>query len=232
MPAALITGANSGIGHAFTKLLISEGYTVFALDRVIGRELKELPCQKFECDLASSDSIDRFASHFRSFDGPLDVLLNIAGVMAPKADDALESVAPSTLLSTFQVNTFGPLLLTQALLPSLLQAKSPKLAFMSSRVGSIADNSSGGAYSYRSSKAALNSIGKSMAMDLKEKGVVVLLLHPGFVISGLDRTDGTRNNPEAVQPEEAAEKLWKVVRAKGLAETGTFWHREGFELPW
>ncbi|KAI4276198.1 MAG: hypothetical protein LQ337_002665 [Flavoplaca oasis] len=209
-----------------------QGYTVFALDRVIGRELKELACQKFECDLASSDSIDRFAFHYRSFDEPLDVLLNIAGVMAPKADDALESVAPSTLLSTFQVNTFGPLLLTQALLHSLLQAKSPKLAFMSSRVGSIADNSSGGAYSYRASKAALNSIGKSMAMDLKEKGVVVLLSHPGFVISGLDRTGDTRNNPEAVTPEEAAEKLWKVVCAKGLAETGTFWHREGFELPW
>ena len=103
-----------------THYQLWQGYAVFALDRIIGRELKELPCQRFECDLASSGSIDRFASHFRSFDEPLDLLLNIAGVMAPKADDALESVAPSTLLSTFQVNTFGPLLLSRALLPSLL----------------------------------------------------------------------------------------------------------------
>ena len=205
---------------------------MLALDLTIGQELKDLQCEIFECDLTSSDSIARFASHFRSLDKPLDILLNVAGVMAPNADDALESIASSTLLSTFQTNTFGPLLLTQALLPFILKAKNAKIGFMSSRVGSITDNSSGGAYSYRASKAALNSIGKSLAMDLKEKGVVVLLLHPGFVISGLDKTDATRKNPEAVMPEEAASKLWQVVQAKGLAETGTFWHREGFELPW
>lgn len=95
-------------------------------------------------------------------------------------------------------------------------------------MGSIADNSSGGAYSYRASKAALDSIGKSLAVDLKNEGVIVLLLHPRFVISGLDKTDETRKNPEAVMPGEAARKLWKVLKSKGIAETGTSWHREGF----
>ncbi|KAI4125793.1 MAG: hypothetical protein LQ338_004073 [Usnochroma carphineum] len=232
MPTAVVTGANSGIGHAFTKQLISENYTVLALDIVVGQELKDLQCQSFKCDLASSDSIAQFSSHFDSLNEPLDILLNIAGIMASKTDDALGSVSSSTLLSTFQTNTFGPLLLTQALLPSILKAKAPKIAFMSSRVGSIADNTSGGAYSYRASKAALNSIGKSMAMDLKDKGVPVFLLHPGFVISGLDKSGETKENPEAVMPEEAAGKLWEVVKSKGIAETGTFWHREGFELPW
>lgn len=103
---------------------------------------------------------------------------------------------------------------------------------MSSRVGSVADNSSGGSYAYRASKAALNSISKSMAMDLKERGVVVVIMHPGYVKSGLDTSGATLVNPEAVEPEEAAGKLWKVVQGKGMDESGKFWHREGYELPW
>ncbi|KAL8735162.1 MAG: hypothetical protein Q9166_001038 [cf. Caloplaca sp. 2 TL-2023] len=232
MPTAIITGANSGIGHAWVKQLIDEEYEVFAIDITLGPALRALPCKSFECDLASPDSITRFATHFNSLESSLNILLNIAGVMAPKPTDSLETVSPSTLLQTFQANTFGPLLLTQSLLPRILDAQSPKIAFMSSRVGSIADNSSGGAYSYRASKAALNSIGKSMAMDLKAKGIVVLLLHPGFVISGLDKSGETEKNPEAVMPEEAASKLWEVMKAKGMESTGTFWHREGYELEW
>ncbi|KAL8831003.1 MAG: hypothetical protein Q9170_005488 [Blastenia crenularia] len=235
MPIAVITGANSGIGYAFAKQMSSEGYTVFALDITIGQELKNLPCRSFECDLTSPDSIANFSNDFNASMEPLDILLNVAGIMAPKFNDALQSVSSSILLSTFQANTFGPLLLTQALLPSIVKAKSPKIAHMSSRVGSMTDNSSGwsgGGYSYRASKAALNSIGKSMAVDLKARGVVVLLLHPGIVISGLDKSGETEKNPEAVKPEEAASKLWEIVKSKDMTETGTFWHREGFELPW
>ncbi|KAL9600308.1 MAG: hypothetical protein Q9219_003258 [cf. Caloplaca sp. 3 TL-2023] len=240
MPTAVVTGADSGIGHAFTKRLIDEAayqipfkkYTVFALDVVLGQELKNLPCKSFECDLASAESISRFASTFNSLDEPLDILLNVAGIMAAKPDDSLETVSSLALMTTFQINTIGPLLLTQALLPSIMRAKAPKIAHVSSRVGSIADNTSGGGYSYRASKAALNSIGKSMAMDLKDRGVVVLLLHPGFVISGLDKSGETEKNPEAVMPGEAAGKLWETVKSKGIEETGKFWHREGFELPW
>ncbi|KAL8685884.1 MAG: hypothetical protein Q9218_007489, partial [Villophora microphyllina] len=210
MPTAVITGANSGIGHAFVKQLLNEDYDVFALDINIGPELKDLSCQTFRCDLSSPESIAQFATEYQSAKKPLDILLNIAGVMASKAADSLQNVDSATLHETFQANTFGPLLLTQQLLPSLLQAKDAKIAFMSSRVGSIADNSSGGAYSYRASKAALNSIGKSMAMDLKDQGITVLLLHPGFVISGLDKSGETEKNPQAVMPEEAAQKLWGV----------------------
>lgn len=129
------------------------------------------------------------------------------------------------------MNTYGPFFVSQTLLPNLEAAKHAKIGIVSSRVGSIGDNSTGGHYAYRSSKAAVNSIGKSMAMDLKEKGITVLLLHPGFVETGILPKD--KMPPEAVQPVEAAEKLWgNVVRVKGIEETGTFWHREGFELPW
>jgi NAD(P)-dependent dehydrogenase (short-subunit alcohol dehydrogenase family) len=101
---------------------------------------------------------------------------------------------------------------------------------MSSRVGSIEDNTSGGMYAYRSSKAALNSICRSLAMDLKDKGVVVVIMHPGYVKTGLD--PDTHSMDEAVEPDEAASKLWKVLTSKNIEETGRFWHREGQELPW
>jgi len=162
----------------------------------------------------------------------VDILLNVAGVMAPKEADSLESTSLDVLQSTFTTNTYGPLLLTQVLLPRLLKSSKPVVANMSSRVGSIADNSSGGSYAYRASKAALNSISKSMAVDLKDKGVVVVIMHPGFVKTGLDTSGKTHQMKEAVEPEEAAEKLWKVLSEKKLEDSGKFWHREGFELPW
>ena len=144
--------------------------------------------------------------------------------------DSLESTTIDTFEKVFAVNTYGPMFVTQTLLPNLLRSPNAKIGIITSRVGSIGDNTSGGMYAYRSSKAAANSIGRSMAMDLKEKGIPVLLLHPGFVRTGiLPSMDG----PEFVNPEEAATKLWiNVVKPKGLNETGTFWHREGHELPW
>lgn len=151
--------------------------------------------------------------------------------MAGPTIDGLETTSLDVLEKTFAVNTFGPLLLTQALLPNLLASSSAKICIVSSRVGSIADNSSGGNYAYRASKAAVNSIGKSLAMDLKDKNVPVLLLHPGIVKSNL--MPNMKMPPEAVLPDEAARKLWEnVVKVKGIESTGTFWHREGFELEW
>lgn len=145
-------------------------------------------------------------------------------------EDSLGEIDAAILEKTFRINTFGPLLLTQALLPAVLKSKEPRLGFVSSRVGSIGDNSASGVYAYRSSKTALNMICKNLAIDLKPKNVVVSVLHPGFTITGLDPT--VQSNPEAVQPEEAASKLWKVMKGKGIEETGKFWHREGYELPW
>ncbi|KAI1381495.1 NAD(P)-binding protein [Hypoxylon crocopeplum] len=228
MPVAVVTGANSGIGYAFAQVLIREGYDVTAVDINIGDKLKSLQCKTAQLDVSSPESIAAFAASYG--EGPLDLLLNVAGVMAPHADDTLSTVSLSTLTKTFGVNTFGPLLLTQALLPNLLKSESPRLGVMSSRVGSIADNSTGGSYAYRASKAAVNSVFKSLAVDLKDKGVVVVIMHPGYVKTGLD--SGTWELKDAVLPEEAAEKLWGVLVSKGLEETGRFWHREGFELEW
>ncbi|EXJ87351.1 hypothetical protein A1O3_04310 [Capronia epimyces CBS 606.96] len=233
MPTAVVTGANSGIAHAFAKILCDEvGFIVYAVDRDRGEGLQALEsrkCHTAVVDVTSPESIQKFKDSLDNT--PIDLLLNVAGVAAAPEADSLTTTSLEILQRTFAVNTFGPLLLTQALLPNILKASNPKIAIVSSRVGSVGDNSTGGHYAYRSSKAAVNSIGKSMAVDLKDKGVTVMLLHPGYVRTNLLPT--TQMPPETVEPDEAARKLWQnIVSKKEIGATGKFWHREGFELPW
>lgn len=151
------------------------------------------------------------------------------GILNPN-HDSLETLSKDSLTRAFSVNTFGPLLLTQALLPNILKSTQPRLGYVSSRFGSIADNSSGGSYAYRSSKAALNMICKNLSLDLKDQGVVVVILHPGIVRTHM--TQGAEGVPDAVDPDEAASKLYEVLISKKIEDTGKFWHREGQELPW
>ncbi|ORY64451.1 3-oxoacyl-reductase [Pseudomassariella vexata] len=225
---AVVTGANSGIGYEFAKLLINEGYDVFAVDLNAGSRLQSLGCKASQIDIASDSSIENFAKRFG--DQPLDLLLNIAGVMESSEFDTLETINHRTLTSIFAVNAFGPLLLTQALLPNLLKSENPKVGVMSSRVGSIADNTTGGLYAYRSSKAALNALCKNLAVDLRDRGVTVVIMHPGFVKTEINPS--VHELKQAVEADEAAEKLWEVMKGKGIESTGKFWHREGYELPW
>lgn len=151
--------------------------------------------------------------------------------MPPKEKDTLSEISLDVLQYTFAINTYGPLLLTQALVPNILAAPTPRrVAVISSRVGSIADNSSGGYLSYRASKTAVNSLFKSIALDLQDREVVISMLHPGFTNTNLD--PDIASMPGVVEPEEAASKLWGIVKSKTMAETGKFWHREGTELPW
>lgn len=124
--------------------------------------------------------------------------------------------------------------LTQSLLPNLLAdraADSPvrQIALISSRAGSIGDNTSGGVYAYRASKAGLNMMGRSLAVDLKDKGIAVSLHHPGIInTTGFVHGD----NPLAVSAEFATGKCWEVMMKVDLDNTGRFWHRDGYELPW
>jgi len=152
---------------------------------------------------------------------PLDILFNVAGTMALKEQDTLTNTTSAILQHTVVTNTFCPLLLTQLLLPNLLAPPSSRIYNFSSRVGSIADNSAGGYYAYRASEAALNNSSKSMAVDVQEKGVVVLMLRPGIVKTGFEASShGAEGAVEA------------VCEAKGEKDSGRFWHRTGEELPW
>lgn len=250
---------------------LCQGYDVHAVDINEGDALKSLGCKTSRLDVTSEESIHRFKHEYG--DGPLDLLLNVAGTLVPVSHalvvlfqktvgkkgppkdkrkltyfssysnstgimdpdhDALSTVTKDSLTHVFAVNTFGPLLLTQALLPNVLKSSSTstRLAFVSSRVGSIADNSTGGNYAYRSSKTALNQICKNLAIELKDKGVVVSILHPGIVKTNILPTSAAGPGPEAINPDEAAGKLFKVLSSKGIEDTGKFWHREGYELPW
>ena len=179
-----------------------KNYKVISAYKQLGPSIKSLGCETLHLDISSPDSISSFAKTIGS--QPIDLLLNVAGVMVPHDADTISTVDIAKFQSTFAVNTFGPLLLTQALLPNILASQQPKIAVMSSRVGSMGDNSSGGSYSYRASKAAVNSLFKSLAVDLKEKGVPVLLLHPGIVKTGLDPRNKEGGVPGAVEPEMAA----------------------------
>lgn len=210
--------------HVLTQM---EGYDVHAVDINDGAALKSLGCPTSQLDVTSPDSINAFKQRYG--DKSLDLLLNVAGI-ADMKNDSLDKLTSDSLGKVFAVNTFGPLLLTQALLPNILKSSSPRLGYVSSRVGSIADNSTGGSYAYRSSKTALNMVCKNLAVELKDKGVVVVILHPGIVRTAL--TAGLPEPPGAVNPDEAAGKLYKVLVSKGIEDTGKFWHREGQELPW
>lgn len=205
---------------------------MYAVDRHDGDGLQSLAgagALTSEVDVTSMDSITKLKETIGN--EPVDLLLNIAGIAFAPDQDGLESTTLEAFEKIFAVNTYGPMFVTQSLLPNILASEGKKIGIITSRVGSVGDNSSGGMYAYRSSKAAANSIGKSMAMNLKEKGVTVMLLHPGFVATGILPLG--RRNPETVEPEEAATKLWKnIVSQKTLEDTGKFWHREGFELPW
>ena len=200
---------------------------MYAVDVNLGDGLKELEgAQTSTLDVTAADSIQKFKDSIGN--EPIDLLLNVAGIAA--RPDNLEDVSLPDFQRVFSVNTYGPMFLTQALLPNILASSTPKIGIVTSRMGSVGDNSSGGMYAYRASKAAVNSVGKSMAMDLKSKGVTVMLLHPGPTMTNIIPEDMIM--PGMAMPDEVAEKLWKVVSTVKVEDTGKFWHRDGYELPW
>jgi len=153
----------------------------------------------------------------------LDVLIHNAGLLHREGLGTLrEHVAD--IRAQFETNTLAPLLLTEALLPNLRSGS--KVVFVTSRMGSVADNSSGGYYGYRMSKGALNVAGKSLSIDLRERGVAVALLHPGFVRTGM--TGGAGD----IDPATAAAQLIERIDALNLSNSGQFWHAKGEVLPW
>ena len=150
----------------------------------------------------------------------LDVVINNAGILKT---DSFGTLDYDGMLEQFRVNTLGPLRITEALLDNLKEGS--KVAIVSSRVGSIEDNSSGGNYGYRASKAAVNQIGMNLKHELMPRGVAVVLLHPGMV--GTEMTGG-----RGISPTVAARGLIERIDALDMKMSGSFWHAEGYELPW
>lgn len=220
MPTALITGANRGIGLELARLLRDRGYQVIATCRTSSEDLDSLGVRvETGLDVTDATSVDRLA---KSLSGvTLDLLVNNAGLLLR---DFLGELDFEDIHAQLAVNTLGPLRLTEALLPRL--SDGARVVFITSRMGSIEDNTSGGMYGYRMSKAALNMAAKSLALDLRPRNVAVGILHPGYVRTGMTGGQGL------VDPPEAAAQLVARIEELGPQSSGTFRHANGDALPW
>lgn len=219
MATYLITGCNRGIGLELARQLQARGEEVIGACRSAGSELGSLGVRIIDgVDVATGDGVARLKQELG--DTPLDVLINNAGILRR---DSLKELDFDDITEQFRVNTLGPLRVTQALLDNL--GEGSKVAIVTSRMGSIADNSSGGYYGYRLSKAAVNMVGTSLARDLEKAGIAVVLLHPGMVATEMTGRQG-------VDPVDAARGLIERIDALEVSETGGFWHAEGYALPW
>jgi NAD(P)-dependent dehydrogenase (short-subunit alcohol dehydrogenase family) len=221
MATYLITGANRGIGYEYCRQLQARGESVIALCRSASEQLKQLGIQVEEgIDITSEAAVAELRSRLENI--RIDVLINNAGILKRVT---LENLDFNSIREQFEVNALGTLRVTHALLPNL-QAGS-KIVLMTSRMGSIADNTSGGSYGYRLSKVALSMAGKSLAHDLKARGIAVAILHPGLV-----QTRMTNFTAGGITPEASVKGLLTRIEELTLENTGTFWHANGEVLPW
>jgi NAD(P)-dependent dehydrogenase (short-subunit alcohol dehydrogenase family) len=219
MATALITGANRGIGLELSRQLMKRGDEVIALCRKASPELEALGVQLFEgvdvTDQAALESVSRDLG-----DAKVDVLINNAGILTSESFDNLDF---GQIRKQFEVNAIGALLVTSIMQSHLSQGS--KIIIMTSRMGSIDDNGSGGFYGYRMSKAALNMAGVNLAHDFRSKGIAVAILHPGMVATEMT---GRHGIPIA----ESAEGLIARIDELQLEDSGGFWHANGERLPW
>ena len=221
MATYVVTGANRGIGYEYCRQLQARGDTVIAVCRNDSAELKQLGVRVEEgIDITSEASVA--ALQTRLGNAAIDVLINNAGILER---NTLAKLDFDSIREQFEVNALGPLRVTQALLPKLKAGA--KLVLMTSRMGSITDNTSGSSYGYRMSKVALSMAGKSLAHDLKPRGIAVAILHPGLV-----QTQMTNFTAGGITPETSVKGLLARIDALTLETTGTFWHANGDVLPW
>ncbi len=198
MGTVVITGANRGIGLALARTFAKRGDSVIAACRTPSPELEALDVEIVrDVDVTKDEGIAKLAERLRG--QHIDVLVHNAGILRSESISRIDAPAVESIREQFEVNALAPLRLTAALLPSL--ERGSKIALITSRMGSIEDNGSGGYYGYRMSKAALNAAGKSLAIDLASRGVSVVLLHPGFVQTEMVGGQGD------ITPAEAAERL-------------------------
>lgn len=216
----VITGANRGVGLALAGYYQQAGWQVIGVCRQTSNELQQVATKVVESiDVTQGNDIERLANALAGY--PIDLLINNAGLLQ---DDVLGNVDVDSLRQQMEVNAFAPLRLTEALLP--MMTRGSKIANITSRMGSIADNDSGGRYGYRASKAALNAFGKSLAIDLKAHGIAVAQLHPGYVQTRMVNFGGL------ISPQQAAAGIVARMEALTLENSGGFWHSNGEMLPW
>lgn len=230
MPSILITGSNRGLGLEAVRQYAQEGWRVYATCRhpaeadALGRLAKDYDHLSIHrLDITRADEIR--AIHWELEDASIDVLLNNAGVYLEKGTPRLGGFRYDDWQRTLEVNTLGHVRVTEALLENVERSDRRLVAVMSSHMGSIADIQRPGSYYYRSSKAALNAAMQGLSAELKPRGVGVLLLHPGAVM--------TRMGPrEGIAAEESIHGIRRLIESFRLEDSGRFLRHDGEPMPW
>lgn len=210
----VITGANRGIGLEFCRQAKDKGFEVTALCRNSSKDLDSLGV-RVVTGVEVTDPPDL------KMVKPIDWLILNAGIWR---DETLDDLNFDTIREQFEVNSLGPLMVFQKLSDRLSEGS--KVGLMSSLMGSMDNNTSGGRYGYRVSKAALNCFGVSMAHDLKPRGIAVAILHPGYVATDMTNHKGT------ISTQESVSGLVPVMERLSLENSGTFWNYRGEVIPW
>ena len=226
----LITGTNRGIGLEFVKHYLKNNEKVIATcrNRNSAKDLLELKnttsnLSLLELDVSKPNSIDEFTSKIA--DHPIDTFINNAGIFGPRNIEIVNNDSKEWL-EVFNINTIAPLIITQKILKNLRLGKDKKLVFISSKVGSIEDNTEGGMYIYRTSKTALNQVIKSLSIDLKEENFIVVALHPGWV-----QTD--MGGPNAlIDTKTSVKGMTEAIDNLTSKNSGKFYNYDGSAIPW
>jgi NAD(P)-dependent dehydrogenase (short-subunit alcohol dehydrogenase family) len=219
MPTVLITGANRGIGLEFARQYAADGWTVIATARQSSSELDALRLRVQPLDMSDLEAVAGFGERIDQ----LDLLIANAGTYGPK--EAAGARDGEEWLDTFRVNTVAPYLLAQALLP-IVAKSGGKLIAVSTRMGSIEDNSSGGFIAYRSSKTALNMAWRNLALQARQSGVIAAVFHPGWVKTRM----GGSSAP--LEPEDSVSGMREVIERLGRDDSGEFFNYDGSRVPW
>lgn len=227
----LITGANRGIGLQMVKQAVKNGWRVYACCRHPDRAADLIQVASMVpgqvsvhvLDIADTAQIQALAYELRST--PLDWLINNAGVYGSDHNQ-FGNTDEADWLETFRINTIGPMKMAECFVENLAAGQDKKLISLSSKMGSMADNGSGGSYIYRSSKAALNAVMTSLAIDLKPKKITCLIMHPGWV-----RTDMGGPNGE-IDSAESVNNMFELINNASLDDSGSFYDIDGTIIPW
>ena len=230
MATVLITGTNRGIGLEFVKQFLAREDTVLATCRDMGSatELRQLKNDTsklhiFELDVSSQKSMEDLTLQLTGH--AIDIFINNAGVYGPR-DSTFGKVSANEWAKVLQVNAKAPMILTQLLIDNLRDGSDKKLIYITSKMGSIDDNKGGGSYVYRSSKAALNAVVKSISVDLRDSGFSVAVLHPGWV-----QTD--MGGPNAlIDVTTSVSKMIDVIDNLNFHNSGSFFNYDGGIIPW
>jgi NAD(P)-dependent dehydrogenase (short-subunit alcohol dehydrogenase family) len=231
MPSTLITGANRGIGLEFARQYLADGWQVYAAcrDPSSASELRRMAdgsggkLHVLPMDVSNLASVRAAAAELKG--KPIDLLLNNAGVGGPRGQ-TIGNIDYETWANVLNVNTLGPIRVAEAFVDNVAQSERKLIVTITSGMGSITDNASGGAFAYRSSKAAVNMVMRSLAIDLAPRGTTCVVVNPGWVQTDMGGANAT------LTPAESVTALRRLIETLGPAQSGKFFNYNGREYAW